>query len=78
MTSDEDFILVPNIVPTTRFIEPIAIKRGVAKQLLAAKGNNHSIYALSLQYKVSLQAAEYISRLDPAEIERSSKYIGTL
>ncbi|EJM17649.1 hypothetical protein PMI22_03419 [Pseudomonas sp. GM21] len=78
MTSDEDFILVPNIIPTTRIIEPIAIKRGVAKQLLAAKGDSQSIYALSLQHKLSLQAAEYISHLELVEIERSSKYIGAL
>ncbi|SDZ28702.1 MULTISPECIES: hypothetical protein [Pseudomonas] len=74
MASDEDFILVPNLIPNTRFLRPIAIKRWIAKELVAAKGNSQAIYKLSLQYRVPLQAASYISNLELAEIERSIKY----
>lgn len=74
MTSDEDFILVPNLTPNTRILKPIAIKRGLAKQLIAAHGNSQAIHALSLKYKVTIQTAGYISRLDLVDIERSNKY----
>ncbi|WP_082061061.1 hypothetical protein [Pseudomonas sp. MRSN 12121] len=74
MASDEDFILVPNLIPNTRFFRPIAIKRGIAKELVAAKGDSQAVYKLSLQHRVPLQAASYISNLKLAEIERSTKY----
>jgi hypothetical protein len=76
MTSDEDYILVPDILPNPPIIKPTVIKRGVAKLLIAAQNNNKAIYALSLQHRIPLQAAAYISRYTLVEIERSSKYTG--
>jgi hypothetical protein len=72
MRSDTDTIYIPNINPTTGYLIPTVINRGVAKQLIAAKGNSKAIYALSLLHRISLQAAGHLSRCRLKEIENAT------
>ncbi|RMS87171.1 hypothetical protein ALP59_102615 [Pseudomonas savastanoi] len=73
MNSDDDYINTPDLEYRTKRLIPITIKRGLAKQLIAAKGNTKAIYALSLQYRLSSQAAGYISNLQLKDIEQYRK-----
>ncbi|AYL15925.1 hypothetical protein D9N00_16350 [Pseudomonas syringae pv. actinidiae] len=73
MNSDDDYINIPDLEYRTKRLIPITIKRRLAKQLIAAKGNTKAIYALSLQYRLSSQAAGYISNLQLKDIEQYRK-----
>ncbi|KPY00696.1 hypothetical protein ALO63_102619 [Pseudomonas amygdali pv. mori] len=73
MNSDDDYINIPDLEYRTKRLIPITIKRELAKQLIAAKGNTKAIYAPSLQYRLSSQAAGYISNLQLKDIEQYRK-----
>ncbi|AVB20512.1 hypothetical protein GE543_17190 [Pseudomonas sp. SZ57] len=73
MNSDDDYINIPDLEYRTKHLIPTTIKRGLAKELIAAKGNTKAISALSLQYRLSSQAAGYISNLQLKDIEQSQK-----
>lgn len=73
MNSDDDYINIPDVEYRTKYLIPVSIRRGVAKELIASKGNTKAIYALSLKHRVSLQTAGYVSRLDLKHIEQYRK-----
>lgn len=77
MPTDNDNILIPSFAPNTRRIKPLAIRRGLAKEILAAKNNTRAMYNLSLNNRISLQAVHYISRLPPSYIEQADEYKGS-
>lgn len=64
MNTDDDWINVPSINNSKLWLIPTRVKRGVAKEMIAAKGNNKAIYALSLKHRMSLQACGYLSRTE--------------
>lgn len=73
MTDDSDIIKFPDIDPNIDYLEFTRTTRGLAKQLVAAKGNSRAIYNLAVQNRLSLQAAGYISRCPLSVIERATK-----
>lgn len=73
MNSDDDYIHIPDVEYNRRGLIPTIINRGLAKQLVAAKGNTKAIYALSLKYQLSSQGAGYISNLSIEYIDQARK-----
>lgn len=73
MTDDSDIIKFPDIDPNIDYFRFIRTTRGLAKQLVAAKGNSRAIYILAVQNRLSLQAAGYISRCTLLSIEQARK-----
>jgi hypothetical protein len=71
--TDDDTILIPDIEFSNIPQAPKAmkIKRGVAKALIAAKGNPSEIYAIAVKHNLSSQAAGCISRYMLSGIENS-------
>ena len=74
MVSQEDFVLIPDINPTTPFLQPTAVRRRVAKLLIAAKDNNQSLIKLARENRLTIQQAYYISHYNSEDIDTYKKY----
>jgi hypothetical protein len=68
--SDLDIIRIPNL--TSFIIKNIVVPRGVAKEIIAKRGDHQALYNISLTKRISLQSVGYISRCRLKDIEEAS------